>query len=915
MKRILQALTSLMLSAILIMTTFDGILANAGQMLGQLNFDSGVGLPWHTCETIPGECEFDISGGTYNVKIINPGGAGRGGEDRWDIQFRHRGLKIVSGRQYRVKYSIKATNSGMYYTKIGNLDGTVEVWHNMSTGAEDFESHWDCIQINANETKTVDLTFTATQSVDVAEWAFHLGGSGQYTPNDCFPVGTVISFDDMSLECLSSDDTDYVAEEEYVRCEILVNQIGYYPDVQKRATLVSSATSAVDFQLLDSSGSEVYSGKTEVFGYDKDSGDTVHIIDFTDYNTQGTDYKLTSDGKNSYSFDISDNIYQTMTYDSLKYFYHNRSGAVEMPYCDKAEYARAAGPADTAVPTETGQSFQSWAYNDSYTLDVSGGWYDAGDHGKYVVNGGISVWMLQNQYERTLYIDDATSSLYGDGSMNIPESSNGYPDILDEARYELEFMLKMMVPNDKAMAGMVHHKMHDVSWTGLAIAPEDDTKDRIIKPPTTAATLNLAATAAQAYRLWKDFDSTFAENCLSSAEKAYAAAKVYPAVFAPLDESVGGGAYGDDYVEDDFYWAACELYLATGKSDYENDMKSSKFYLKCVTALEGGEENDSAASFNWANTASLGTLSVALVGDGDMQSDSRSSISSAADYYISLSEEQGYGLPFKQCTVSQELVGYPWGSNSFVMNNAVVMAYAYDYTSDNKYINGVTQSMDYLMGRNPMDNCYVTGYGKNSTQNPHHRYFANQVDSNFPNIPAGFVSGGPNSGLQDPWVKGMGWSPGSLPPQLCYMDHIESWSTNEVTINWNSPLAWLAGYLTDNLSDAEGLVGGSISNGSNSENKDKPSQNNKPASKESDKSDSQSGVSKVLIIICIAVGLLLAVLIIAIILLTRSINNQAKSMQAYMMQQNQGSQPSNQLPEQQDTGQEPPENSSQGGQA
>lgn len=890
MKKKFSAIVALIVSMMMLFSMTDGIIAGAGQMLGQQTFDSGVGLPWHTCETAPGKCEFGISGGTYNVTIVNPGGSSRGGEDRWDIQFRHRGLKIVSGRQYRVKYSIKATNSGMYYTKIGNLEGNVEIWHNMSTDAGNFDSNWDCLRINAGEQKDVDLVFTASQNVDVAEWAFHLGGSGQYTPSDCFPEGTVVSFDNMSLECLSSDDTDYITEPEYVRNEILVNQLGYYPDSQKRATVVSSASSPLDFKLLDASGSEVYSGKTTVFGNDKDSGDSVHIIDFSDYKTVGKDFTLSADGKSSYAFDISDDIYHTMTYDALKYFYHNRSGAVEMPYCVNTEYARAAGPADTAVPTETTQTFPGWAYSESYSLDVSGGWYDAGDHGKYVVNGGLSVWLLQNQYERTLHTDGATSSLYGDGSMNIPESTNGYPDILDEARYELEFMLKMMVPDGKPLAGMVHHKIHDVSWTGLAIAPADDDKDRILKPPTTAATLNLAATAAQASRLWKELDPAFADKCLAAAEKAYDAAKAHPAIYAPLNESVGGGAYGDDYTEDDFYWAACELFLSTDNNKYKDELTSNKFVLQCPNRLSGGEETDSPSSFNWANTASLGTLSIALAGSDSMQSEARENIAKAADFYLELQEKQGYGIPLEQCTAAEGLTGYPWGSNSFVMNNAIVIAYAYDYTSDSKYISGVTQSMDYLMGRNPMDICYVTGYGEHHTSNPHHRFFAKQVDTAFPSIPAGFVSGGPNSALQDPWVKGMGWSAGGRAPQLCYMDHIESWSTNEVAVNWNAPLSWLAGYLTDTLSDAEGVPASATPSGDDSnKTQTTPQGEKKDDNAKSSDSDDLSG-NKILVIICVAVGVILIVLIVAVILLAKSINNQSKSMQAYLMQNQQNAQ-------------------------
>lgn len=117
--------------------------ANAGQQLGQTNFDDGVGLPWHICESDPAKMDFEIDKGVYKITIENPGGASNGGEDRWDCQFRHRGLKIVAGHQYKVNYEITASKSGKFYTKIGNLDGDVEIWHNMSTNESDFGSNWD----------------------------------------------------------------------------------------------------------------------------------------------------------------------------------------------------------------------------------------------------------------------------------------------------------------------------------------------------------------------------------------------------------------------------------------------------------------------------------------------------------------------------------------------------------------------------------------------------------------------------------------------------------------------------------------------------------------------------------------------------------------------------------------------------
>ena len=191
------------------------LLVSAGEQLGQTDFENGVGLPWHIMESGTGQMEFEIKDGQYVITIVSPGGASRGGEDRWDCQFRHRGLKIVAGHQYKVHYEITASNSGKYYTKIGNLDGDLELWHNMSTGEGDFNNTWDLIQINAGETKKVDVTFTPSQSLDVAEWAFHLGGDGQYTPGGCFPAGTEITFDNMSLIDLTSDENDYVPEEEW----------------------------------------------------------------------------------------------------------------------------------------------------------------------------------------------------------------------------------------------------------------------------------------------------------------------------------------------------------------------------------------------------------------------------------------------------------------------------------------------------------------------------------------------------------------------------------------------------------------------------------------------------------------------------------------------------------------------------
>lgn len=792
--------------------------ASAGEQLGQTDFDDGVGLPWHICESETGEMDFDISNGVYKITIVNPGGASNGGEDRWDCQFRHRGLKIVSGHQYKVSYEITASNSGKFYTKIGNLDGDVEIWHNMSTNDGDFGNNWDPMPINANETKKVELTFTASQSLEVAEWAFHLGGDGQYTQGGCFPAGTVITFDNMSLIDLTSDENDYVQPEQWQRADILTNQVGYFPDRAKKATLLCAEKESVKFDVKDSSGDVVYSGKSEYFGYDEDSDDTVHIIDFTELDDDGTYYIEAENGAKSREFKIGGTSeYSAMLYDSLNYFYQNRSAVqIESQYIssgDTQALARAAGHNPDNAEIE-----QTWGYSGSSgSLEVTGGWYDAGDHGKYVVNGGLSLWMMQNQYETAL--KHGFEDVYADGTMLLPENSNGNPDLLDEARWEMEWMLKMIV-NGGEYDGMVYHKVHDYKWTALAVAPADDDLQRVIKPPTTAATLNLAACAAQSARLWKGIDDSFADECLSAAEKCYEAAKSHPDMYAPLDESVGGGAYGDKDVEDEFYWAACELYITTGDKKYYSDAESSDCFLKLPTSLGGGESVDTVGSFDWGNTVALGTFSIALnkdAVDSKDYEDAVSNICKASDYYISLEEKQGYGLPYGQSTLSynDSDKGYLWGSNSFVADNSIVMAYAYLLSDDEKYLDGVIGGIDYLLGRNAVDYSYVTGYGTHAFENPHHRYWSNQVDSEFPKAPCGVMSGGPNSGMQDPWVRGSGWKKGEIAPQKCYLDNIEAWSVNECTINWNSALAWIIGFTAE---ENGGIEPGSTGNGAGASN-------------------------------------------------------------------------------------------------
>ncbi|MGC0344264.1 glycoside hydrolase family 9 protein [Streptomyces sp. SLBN-8D4] len=560
---------------------------------------------------------------------------------------------------------------------------------------------------------------------------------------------------------------------------VRVNQVGYLPDGPKRATVLTSSTQSLTWQLRDASGTVVASGSTVPRGADAPSGQLVQLADFSSYQGTGTGYVLSVDGSGSDPFDIRANLYDGLRSDAMAFFYHQRSGIAINASLVGSAYARPAGhlgvspnKGDTAVPCQSGVC--------DYAQDVRGGWYDAGDQGKYVVNGGISTWLVVNSFERAKRA--GTDAAMGDSTLRVPERGNGVPDVLDEARWELEFLMRMQVPADKPYAGMAFHKIHDAAWTGIPTRPDQDGQPRELHRPSTAATLNLAATAAQCARVFRPYDSAFADRCLAAARRAWTAAQANPAMYAPDSDSTGGGAYGDSQVTDEFYWAAAELYATTGESTYRDAITSSSWHASGGAFTPYG--------FGWADTAALGRLTLATVPNGLPASDLariRSSVVTAADGYLSTMAGQGYAVPIPKD-------GYFWGSNSEAADNAVVMAVAGELTGDARYRAAVLESMDYLLGRNAIGQSYVTGYGERSSHNQHHRFWAHQLDASLPNPPAGSLAGGPNSALQDPVAQE---KLAGCAPAACYIDDIGSYSTNEVAINWNAPLAWLAAYAAD----------------------------------------------------------------------------------------------------------------------
>ena len=908
-KKIVSGALSLGMIASALSSLAPALSASAGLVVGESSF-AHKALPWHTCESSPAKQDFELTkDGTFHVIVEVPKG---GDGEKWDLQVRHRNLNFKSGHEYKVSCKVKGSRAGMELcSKIGDISGDNEYFE-LDGGSNDFHmgphmgGQWPQAAVKlTTDWVTYEGTFKPTEDLEACEWTFHYAKGTKWQGNA--EEGDEIWFDDLIIDCVTCGDKapgegccnadpdesygatnrDYAAtfDKKNLMVDgktvnfISVNQVGYYPELAKIATLSDNkgdilygATTidlkegqTYDWELCNTSGTAVASGKTGKAFHDKDSDDIVAKIDFSDYTKEG-EYFLRIKGEKwrSFNFAITSKLYTDTTHNmltnALNYFYQNRSGLdIESKYItsgDTKTLAHEGGHkvdkayVQTQWKNEYSKPEEATSTYASSQITANKGWYDAGDHGKYVVNGGISVWTLQNMYERAQH-NATTKAKFKDGSgtVVIPEQGNGIPDILDECKYELDFIEAMKVdgsePTWGKYEGMVYHKLHDHKWTGLATKPwdyegetlEDGTKGwntrRIVKPPTFAATLNYAACSAQAARLWNDAGKTTeAKHYLEEAVAAYNAYKPnwYEAakdeeknptsLYAPFNQAKGGGPYGDNEVRDDDYWAACEIFVSASRmketeiaATFKKHMEEYKDAYTIPARITGGENQSGTFSvFNWGNTASAGSMSLLINKDLLSSSEAKKledSLLDTADQYLEEEDTQGYGIPYKydgpgytdenNLKASIIIKGYEWGSNSMVINNLIAMSYAYDISGNKKYLNGVVTGMDYLLGNNPLSFSFVTGYGTYKEKNPHHRYWSHELDKTLPLAPDGVLSGGPNAGLQDPYVRALGFVPGKddNPSQRCFVDSIEAWSTNEVTINWNAPLAWIVEFLQD----------------------------------------------------------------------------------------------------------------------
>jgi endoglucanase len=524
-----------------------------------------------------------------------------------------------------------------------------------------------------------------------------------------------------------------------------VNQIGYVNNWPKSAFLVNSAMPEQEVSLIeDKTEVEVLKIKPSK-QINAQDGVNVQKLDFTEVVKNGHYYLKQNDLKsatftiNSFPFE---DIYQT----ALRSYYIQRCG---VSLKDKSGLSHeACHLQDATIATTAG------AASHGEHLQATGGWHDAGDFGKYIAPASATVNRLLSLYEDN-------PNLFTDGQLDIPESSNGVPDILDEVKFELEWMLTM-----QRQDGAVYRKLSGAQWPTVG-SPDLDDQPRFVYGVSSPETAKFASSLAIAARAYKAIDPDSAARYLKAAEKAWSWLATLQTQYIDIqpNDDKGSGKYLLSQIDleptlktdaDDRLAAAIELYLSTHKAEYESyieenmlDFNYTLYEWKDITALSFYHlmQQDSNPSFS------------------NIRKRVRTALIKSADRLLASNKSNPYGLASTR---------FIWGSNKMVAEEGITLVHAYTIKKDEAYLKAAVEQLDYLLGKNPLDISYVSGFGDNSVRFPNHLHARSAKISL-----KGFMVGGPNSLGQDNITpKNLG--------ALSYVDNDHAYASNEYAIDYNS---------------------------------------------------------------------------------------------------------------------------------
>ncbi|WP_145407800.1 glycoside hydrolase family 9 protein [Paenibacillus xylanexedens] len=534
---------------------------------------------------------------------------------------------------------------------------------------------------------------------------------------------------------------------------IKVNQVGYLSYGNKYANVSGyynelTADIGTPFQVKRTSDHSIaYSGELSlVAAYDELSGEKVFEANFSDLNEPGK-YYITVDGidKSSTTFEIGMNVYEELLKDVQKFFYFQRANVDLLPE-HAGKFARTGlHKVDANLPLQS---------DPNQLKDVSGGWWDAGDTGKYVTAAATAVSDLLWAYE-------SFPEQFTDGQLNIPESGNNIPDLIDEIKFETDFFLKMQ---DEQSGGFYSYIVRESAPERYII--DGTGEESIIPTAQTAATIGALA---HAYTVFKDIAGMeeYADTLLDSAVRGWTYLEAHPEFIAQPD-----GPYNDDDDLNDRYYAASALYRATGEEIY-NDFVVANY----------------KAFANQFNTTdfSHGIGSMELIGFYHYLSGPAPS-QEVKDWFIP--KYKDWSRIVIDTAINQAVwhnstnKGFYWGANSNVAGVAVSLDIGNRIIDnyDERMLQVASGNLNYLLGTNPLQLSFITGHGENRVHTTHHVIYMSDFIKEMPN---GYMPGGPNNNGKYNF------------PAKAYNQATVDWESNEQALNYNSPLIYLTALLNN----------------------------------------------------------------------------------------------------------------------
>ena len=677
-------------------------------------FEGGDGLMYVNDK---GELEFDC-------KMI--------GTKEWANQLYYDGFALYKDCKYEIQFDCYS-------------DVERDLGYRIQINGGDYHGYSEETIHVGPEVKHFDITFTMEEASDPApRLCFNLG---KFANNSGFKEHTVC-FDNIDLRCI--DDKGYVEGGDstgVVSSPINLNQIGYLPNATKVAVMNGDAIAAEASVIDCATGNEVFKGSVSTAVKNAATGREEARFDFSSVTAPGT-YKIVSGSVESFEFKIGDKVYADAFKASLRMFYLQRCGT-ELTADLAGDFAHPACHTEKAT-----------IFGTKDKIDVSGGWHDAGDYGRYVVSGAKAAADLMLAY--SLYPDAF------DDDLGIPESGNEIPDVLDEVKYEIDWLFKM-----QNSEGGVYHKVTCANFPSF-VMPEEETEELIVTPVSTTATADFAAVMAMASTVFAPFDMPYSQRCLDAATRASNYLDKHQGIEgAKNPDGIVTGEYPDQNDADERLWAYAELFKATGDTVYDDEFSS----------LMSGGSATCNTDLGWQGVG-------AYAGYAYLSADKNK-----GKFYDVVHASFMAGIADIEATASTDsyncsLKEYPWGSNMTVANNGMLLLLFDKVENSNKGDAVAREQLNYLLGTNGTGYCFLTGFGTLSPKNPHHR----PSQAKKAAVP-GMLAGGPNQNLEDPYAQNV--LTGTA-PALCYADSDQAFSLNEVTIYWNSPLVFLFAYVTAN---------------------------------------------------------------------------------------------------------------------